>query len=102
MIGVDERTAALERLLGVEDMGNALVIDAHALGRVFRKGARVGHNSGDPLAGVAGETEGERTARHVRRVEAGRERLRRGGEFLAVENVMNPRHRQRCGPCRSR
>ena len=91
-----QRRALRQRLFGVEHEGQRFVIDLDGFRRVFRQRAAVGHHGDDPFAGIARGLEGERPARHVRRVEPGHQRMSGGGKLRAVEDVMHAGHPQ-CG-----
>ena len=84
-------------LVGIEHERQRLVFDGDRLGRVLSERARVGHHRRDPFAGIARHVQRQRIARHVRRIEAGGERVGRAGKLRAFEHVMHARHRQRRG-----
>ena len=92
---VHQRAAGPVRLLAVEHERQRLVLDRDRLGGVLGERPAVRHHRGDPFARIARDVDRERPARHVRRVEPGHQRQRRGGELLPVEHVVHARHLQR-------
>jgi hypothetical protein len=89
VLGVHDRTARRIGLLAVEHERQRLVLDLNQLRRIFRERAAVGDHRGDPFARIAGDVDGERAARHLRRIEAGEEWRGRRRELAAVEHVMH-------------
>ncbi len=85
----------LERLLGVDDEGQRLILDFDQFGRVLGDGARVGADGSYPLAGVAGLGVRERRALHARNVDAREKRIGVLEQLLAGQHVMDAGHRQR-------
>ena len=57
--------------------------------------ARFGDDGGDPFAGVARLTDGERIAPHFGRIEAVHQRVVAAGKLLAGQHIMHAGHRQR-------
>ena len=76
---VDERGAVLERLLGVDDHGQRVVVDEHLLGRVDDRVLVLADHDGDALADVLDLVLGQRPVL--------------GG--LDLDARRHPRHRQR-------
>ncbi len=74
-----------------------LIVHAHQLGGVFGERARVCDHRRHPFPGVARDVDCERAPRHLRGIEAGKQRLRRRGQLAAVEHAMHAGHRQRLG-----
>ena len=75
VLGMHRRAAGRERLLAVEHERQRLVLDRDQLGGVLGERAGVGDHRRDPFARIARDLDRERMARHVRRIEAGQQRL---------------------------
>ena len=87
-----------QRLLGVDDRVEHVVVDDDGLGGVGRLAAGLGDDGGDRLADVAHPVAGQQRARH-RRVERRRRRLE--AEVGGREHAEHARHRRRPRTCRS-
>ena len=84
--------ARFDRLFGVEHEGQGLVLDIDFFDSVFGQGPRVCHHGSNPFAGIAGDVDCQRAARHVWRVEPGHQRQCGGGEFTSIQHIMNTGH----------
>jgi len=97
VVRMHERAAGGEGRLPVEHEWQPLVVDAHQFRRVLRERTAVGHDGRHPLAGVARHIDGERPALHVRRIEAGDQRLGRRGKLAPIDDGVYAGHAQRLG-----
>ncbi len=97
VIGVHRRAAGRERLLAVEHERQLLVLDRDRLGGVLGERAGVRDHRRHPFARIARYVDGERAARHVRRIEPRHQRHGRGGKLAAVEHVMHAGQAERRG-----
>ena len=86
-----QRAAGRVGLLAVEHERQWLVLDRDRLGGVLGERAGIGDDRRHPFAGIARHVDRQRTPRHVRRIEAGSERQRGGGQLAAVEHVVHAR-----------
>ena len=97
VIRVYDRTAGPVSRFAVEHERQWLIIHAHQLGGVFGERAGVCDHGGHPFPGVARDLDGERAPRHLRGVEAGKQRLRRRRQLAAVKHAVHAGHRERLG-----
>ena len=97
VIRVYDRTAGPVSRFAVEHERQWLIIHAHQLGGVFGERAGVCDHGGHPFPGVARDLDGERAPRHLRGVEAGKQRLRCRRQLAAVKHAVHAGHRERLG-----
>ena len=102
VIRMHDRAARHVGRLAVEHERQRLVFDADHLGGVLGERARVRDHGRDPFPGIARDVDGERAARHVRRIEAGQQGLRCARPARGRRGRNAPRAARAPRPCRSR
>ena len=93
--GMNRRAVRHQRLFRIDHERQRLVAHPDFFGGVLGQRAAVGDHGDDPFAGIAGLSDRERMALHLRRIEPVHQRIGRRGEFIAGQHIMHAGHRQR-------